>query len=198
MMPGPLLTVTISETVRRGRKDAMLLIVGHALVELIPVAAFVLGINVVLAQPAVIQTIGILGGGFLLWIAYSILSGVARKEVSLDLADHGDRLAYGAVTQGVVVSVSNPYFVLWWMTIGAKLIADALAAGVAGLIVFYVAHELSDFVWYGAVTSAVAGGKRFIGNRVYRAILGVCGVFLVLLAAGYILSSIGFFLRLVR
>lgn len=193
MMPGPLLTVAISETVRRGRGQAMLLMVGHALLELVPLVAFVFGINAVLAKPAVINTIGLLGGGFLLWIGYTILRGVLRKEISLDLEDHGAPLRYGAVFQGIVVSLSNPYFTLWWMTIGAKLIADALAAGVAGLAVFYVAHELSDVVWYGAVTSAVSGGRRFISDVVYRGILGVCGAFLVVLSVSYLIGSAKFF-----
>ncbi len=192
MMPGPLLTV-VSETVRRGRGHAMLLIAGHALIELVPIAAFVFGITTVLAKPAVINTIGLLGGAFLVWMSYSILRGVLRHEISLDLHDHGGPLRYGAVAQGVVVSLSNPYFTLWWMTIGAKLIADALAAGAVGLIVFYVAHELSDIVWYAAVTSAVAGGRRFISNKVYRGILAVCGAFLFVLAISYLVTSTAFF-----
>ena len=198
MMPGPLLTVAISETVRRGRAAAMLLMVGHALIELVPIAAFVLGINALIAKPVVIQTIGLLGGGFLLWAGYSVLNGVFRSHIALDLHDHGDALRYGAVVQGVVISASNPYFTLWWMTIGAKLIADALAVGVIGLIAFYIAHEMSDFVWYGVVTSAVAGGRRFMSDTLYRGILGVCGAFLVVLAVGYLRPSARFFAGLLR
>lgn len=198
MMPGPLLTVAISETVRRGRLQAMLLMVGHALIELVPIAAFVLGINVLLARPAVIQTIGLVGGGFLLWMGYSIVRAVLRKEVALDLHDQGGALRFGAIGQGIVVSLSNPYWTLWWMTIGAKLIADALALGTVGLVVFYLAHELSDFVWYGAVTTAVAGGRRFISDRVYRGLLGVCGVFLIALAISYVVPSLRYFADMAR
>lgn len=193
MMPGPLLTVAVSETVRRGKLQAMLLIVGHALIELALIVAFVLGISALLARQTVIQTIGLLGGAFLLWMSYSILRGVIRKDVSLDLRDTGGPLPFGAVGQGIVVSLSNPYWTLWWATIGAKLIADALAVGTVGLIAFYVAHELSDFTWYGAVALAVAGGRRFISDAVYRTILGVCGAFLLFLALSYLIPSVRFF-----
>lgn len=198
MMPGPLLTVAISETVRRGRWQAMLLLVGHALIELALIVAFILGIRDLIKTNAVIQTIGLFGGGFLLWMGYSILRGVVRKEISLDLHDHGGKLRFGAVGQGVVVSVSNPYWTLWWVTIGAKLIADALAVGTAGLVVFYFAHELSDFTWYGVVTFAVAGGRRFISDSVYRGMLGACGAFLVVLAVSYLVPSVSFLGGLLR
>ncbi len=194
MMPGPLLTVAITETVRRGRAHALLLLVGHALVELVPVTAFVLGIHALLARPEVIQSIGLLGGAFLLWMGFSILRAVVLKHVSLDLHDTGAALRYGAVVQGAVVSLSNPYFTLWWVTIGAALIADALKLGIIGLVVFYVAHELSDLAWYALVTSAVAGGRRFISDGIYRGVLGACGAFLVLLALTYLVPSARFFL----
>jgi len=196
MMPGPLLTVSISETVRRGRRHALLLIAGHALAELVPVAAFVLGISALLSQDRVIRIIGLAGGAFLLFMGFSILRAVLLKHISLDLEDTGVALRYGAVAQGALVSFANPYFTLWWMTIGAALIADALKLGVAGLIVFYVAHELSDLAWYAAVTSVVSGGRRFISDKVYRGVLGICGAFLVFLALSYLVPSARFFLRL--
>ncbi len=193
MMPGPLLTVAITETVKRGRRQALMLLVGHALAELLPVAAFVLGIHALLAKTEVIQTIGLLGGAFLLWMGFSILRAVVLKHLSLDLEDKGARLKYGAIVQGAVVSFSNPYFTLWWVTIGATLIAEALKLGAVGLVVFYVAHELSDFAWYAFVTSIVAGGKRFVSDRVYRGVLGVCGGFLIVLAVGYLVPAVRFF-----
>ncbi|HEY3298723.1 MAG TPA: LysE family transporter, partial [Armatimonadota bacterium] len=48
MMPGPLLTVTVSQTVRRGFIASVLLMIGHALLELVLVAGLIFGLGGVL------------------------------------------------------------------------------------------------------------------------------------------------------
>ena len=188
MMPGPLLTVTISETAKKGQKAAVLLIIGHSILELILVIGFTLGIYAVLKSPVVIRAIGVLGGGFLLWMGYGLAADSYRGRVSLDLTPGEGQLALGPVVQGVVTSLSNPYWTLWWVTIGAGFVLSSLKHGVPGLTSFYVGHILGDFLWYAAVAYVVATGKRFITDTVYRGVLFACGLFLMLLAMTFVLD----------
>ncbi|MEK6653597.1 MAG: LysE family transporter, partial [Thermodesulfobacteriota bacterium] len=78
----------------------------------------------------------------------------------------------------------NPYWVIWWATIGLAYILHSRQFGLAGISFFFAGHILADFVWYSAVTGAVGGGRRFLSDRLYRGIIGGCATLLVLFA-GY-------------
>lgn len=80
---------------------------------------------------------------------------------------------------GVLVSVANPTWVLWWFSVGLLYVTTALKQGVFGLVSFYTGHILADLVWYAFVAAAVATGRRFLTPAAYRAVLGACGLFLV-------------------
>jgi threonine/homoserine/homoserine lactone efflux protein len=120
------------------------------------------------------------------------LAGVIRGGLSLSLeADRADRRgAGGPVAAGVVLSISNPYFVLWWATIGLTYITAALRFGALGLGIFYAGHALSDLTWYWGVSGLVSEGRRYVNQTLYRAVLAFCGVFLIGLALFFLYDSI--------
>lgn len=102
----------------------------------------------------------------------------------------GTRYAPRLVGLGIAVSLSNPYFTLWWATIGLGYITLSLEQGAAGLAAFFSGHILSDLAWYSLVAGAVAGSGRFLTPRIYRGILAVCGSFLVMLGGYFIWSGL--------
>lgn len=188
MIPGPLLTVTIAESVRRGAQ-AILLIVGHALLELVLVIGFVFGLQYFLKNPYVISSLGLAGGVFLLWMGYGTLSGSLRGKLTLDTHQDATRpIKFGPVVEGVVVSLSNPYWTLWWATIGAKFIVDSLKHKALGVTSFYFGHILADFVWYGLIIGIIVSGRKLISDQIYRFVLAACGLFLIGLGGWFVFS----------
>jgi len=187
-MPGPLLTVTISESVKKGQRAAYMLMIGHSVLELLLIIGFTFGLYALLKNPLVIRLIGVTGGLFLLWMGFRMASDTYRGRVSLDLKPGDSTLKLGPVLQGITTSISNPYWTLWWATIGANYMLGSLKYGLAGLGSFYVGHILGDFLWYGVVAFVVVTGKGFLKDRVYRGILFFCGLFLMLLATTFILD----------
>ena len=137
MMPGPLLALNISEAARRGFWVGPLLIAGHAIVELVVVIALAWGLAEVLGNNLVAGLVGLFGGLFLLWMGFGLLRE-ARHSIVLaaneSVAARGSmaRLALG----GALVSVSNPYWVLWWATVGAAYLVWSLQEGIAGISSF--------------------------------------------------------------
>ncbi|HZD58992.1 MAG TPA: LysE family transporter, partial [Anaerolineae bacterium] len=148
MMPGPLLTVTISETAKKGQISAFMLIVGHSILEFILAVGFTFGLYAVLKNPTIIRAIGILGGGFLLWMGSGLVTDAYRGRVSLDLSQRDEHVTLGPVLQGIITSLSNPYWTLWWVTVGARFILSSLRHGLPGLTSFYFGHIAGDFLWY--------------------------------------------------
>lgn len=185
--PGPVLTVVISETLKRKAKAGFLMIVGHSLLELVIVAALILGLRGFLKNDMVVRIVGILGGAFLLVLSFSILRGAPRASFDLE-EEEKKSLKIGSTSRGILVSLSNPYWTLWWLTIGANYVFLSLKRGLAGLSFFYTGHILADFVWYGLVIFAVTSSRQIVSDSVYRGILIACGIFLGLLGLCFILG----------
>jgi threonine/homoserine/homoserine lactone efflux protein len=81
VMPGPLLTTTISESSQRGFIAGPLLIAGHGILELALVMALLLGLAPFLQQTSVFVVTAFAGSAILLWMAL----GMFRSLPSLRL-----------------------------------------------------------------------------------------------------------------
>jgi len=190
IMPGPLLTVTISESAKRGARAGPLLMLGHAILEFSLVAALVLGLKKFFQNPVFEITVSIIGGFFLFWMGYGMVRDALRGNISLDLSVKQKRPVIGPVLAGILVSLSNPYWTIWWATIGLGYITEAWVSGLTGLAFFYTGHILADFTWYGAVSLAMARGRSLMSDRVYRGLIAVCGAFLIGLAVIFVKNGL--------
>lgn len=189
-MPGPLLALTVSSVAERGFWAGPTLVLGHAIAEIITVLALAKGLSKILRKPAVIGGIGLLGGAFLSWMAYGLLTSAATPPALQPGATSSSAFGIATIFSGLLVSVTNPYWLLWWATVGTTYVALSLQSrGTAGLSAFYIGHEMSDIAWYAVVSLAVATGARFIKPVVYQGLLFVCGAALVCLAAYFIISG---------
>jgi len=176
MMPGPLLTVTIAESMRRGLRAGPLLVAGHALLEGALVLLLFFGLDDLVRQPGVFSCVALLGGVMLLWMGCGMLRSL--PELRLDL-ESGCSTGLPPLVAGGAVSIVNPYFSLWWATVGLGYLAVAHEAGLAGILTFYLFHILSDFVWYAFVSGAVVFGRQYLGDRGYRSLVGGCALFIL-------------------
>ena len=177
LMPGPVLTVTISQSAARGWIVGPLVVLGHGILELSLVVAIVYGLGQILTHGSVIGAIGISGGTVLLWMGGSMLRD-ARK-VSLALEGEKGASSIHPVWAGILFSVSNPYWIVWWATIGLSYIAFSMKYGIWGISFFYTGHILSDLAWYAFVSSLVHFGKRWANDRAYQTVIAICGVLLL-------------------
>jgi len=193
MMPGPVLTIAVSETYKKGFWAGPLIVLGHAVLELGLVVGIVLGLGKILGNNHVAGFIGIGGGLFLFWMGYDIARSAVKRGIKLDTQSSSSNSAFGPVIAGITVSISNPYWTIWWITVGAGFVMKSLKYKFLGLSVFYGAHIMSDLIWYSLVSLAVVTGKKFLNNQIYRGILTGCGIFLIGLAIFFTYSGILFF-----
>lgn len=185
MMPGPVLAATIGETLRRGALAGPLVALGHALLEIVVLAGVVFGLANVLTRPSVLGALG-LGGGMVL-VAMGALTALkaraAAARFSLEPVKTGAMPGRGPVAAGFLLSLANPYWFLWWATVGLNYAATALQRGLPGLSAFYSGHILADAAWLSVVSLAVAAGRRACPAWLYRAVLVACGLALCALGA---------------
>jgi len=190
MMPGPLLTVTISESAKRGVIAGPMLIVGHSILELLLVMALMMGLAPFISSNLFFSIIGISGGIVLLWMAYGMISSLSTLSISFS-TESVQQEGY-LIVNGIIMSLANPYWTVWWATIGLGYILNAIKLGIIGVVFFFIGHILADFVWYTVVSGAVAKGKHFMTDKIYRIIIFGCAVLLTIFGCYFLVSGIGY------
>lgn len=149
------------------------------------IALLVFGLKPFLEQDFIMRTIGIAGGLFLLWMGISMLVG--SKSSGFSLAASSDEKEAGfPVFTGVTFSISNPYWTIWWVTIGAAYVLYSFKVGLVGLAAFFAGHILADLLWYSSVSFAIDAGKNFISERFYRGLTAFFSLFLIALSLTFI------------
>lgn len=179
MMPGPVLSVTISEASEKGFRAGPLVVLGHGLVELILVIALASGMSQWIGGGLFTKTVAIVGGLVLFWMGVAMVTSVRGHSARLDLSGRSRKGALGPVFMGGLTTISNPYWYLWWASIGMLYMVQALRFKTAGLAIFFSGHILSDLVWYSLIAFGIAFGRNFLSDRVYRGLSLACGIFLV-------------------
>lgn len=184
MMPGPTTAVTIANGIRHKGAGA-LVAVGHGVIEIPLMILLYLGFAHYFEMTGVKIGVGLAGGAVLVWMALSIFK---TRPVSLDGA-----LKYpgqGPLAAGVVTTVTNPYFFVWWATIGAALLADAHVFGKSGVVAMGAIHWLCDAAWLLLLSWVVFKSKRLWTPRVYQVVFGSCALILAGFGGWFIFSSI--------
>ena len=220
LMPGPLTTLAVRESMQRGFWAGPLLAAGHSLIELALVVGLALGLSRFLAEDPVKAGVGIAGGLFLLWMGIHIISRPPEQPAAVDrppLPNNPAAAAYSnswrrrwlrSLTGGeaagkslprtaavlmsaaILVSVFNPAWIAWWASVGSAFISQSLEQGAAGVAAFYIGHILSDILWLTLLAFVLASGRQMMSGLVYRAILVFCGLFLLGLGAYFLASGL--------
>lgn len=180
MAPGPVLSVTISETSKRGFAAGPLVVLGHGILEFILVIALALGASRFVGGEGFLQVVSVAGGFVLFWMGTAMAVRVIKGTVAFSTAGKRQKESpLGPVSLGGITSLANPFWYIWWATIGLTYILQSLRYGKVGISVFFAGHILSDLVWFSLVAFVVAFGKRFLSDQVYRALTFACGAFLI-------------------
>jgi threonine/homoserine/homoserine lactone efflux protein len=177
LVPGPLFSITIAESAKRGAIAGPLIIIGHGMLELTLVILIILGITPFLSSPSVKMIISIVGGLVLIFMGYGLIRDA--RGAKLIIAEGDGRKGIHPVFSGIIGSISNPYWSIWWVTIGMSYLVSSIKFGWLGVAVFFVGHIMADLGWYSLISLAIAKGRKGIGDRGYRFLLYCCGTFLV-------------------
>lgn len=192
LTPGPILSVTIAESARRGFKAGPLIISGHALLELILVSAIILGLGAYLKSSIVMGIIALLGGAMLIWLGVGMLRTAGNLSLGAERVGLGPKYTPHPFILGMVASLSNPYWTLWWATIGLGYLVAAMKLGIWGVIVFFLGHIAADFTWYSLVSLGFSRGKALLRDKTYQMIIRFCGLFLLGFGVWFLVSAKGY------
>lgn len=200
IIPGPLLTVTITESAKKGSWVGPLLIVGHGILELVVVILILVGLGEFFKEDKILSGVAFIGSAVLLWMGI----GMIRSVKTITLMGEEERLKNSSLSRflknpvlsGIVVSLVNPYWVIWWFTIGLAYTFMSMKFGALGIVTFFVGHILADFAWYTFISSSVSYGKKFFSDKVYRGVVGVCGVLMMFFSVYFFKAGFDYLLKI--
>jgi threonine/homoserine/homoserine lactone efflux protein len=191
MQPGPV-TATVITMGARNRYAGALLALGHAIIELPLMIFIILGMEKLL-KSAVTQTIiGFAGGAFLLMMAIQMMIQLRTRT------DTEAKILKGKpVLAGIILSAGNPYFLIWWATVGLRLALDLKEFEIWAFALFAIVHWLSDFTWLQALSWASFKGSTVLGPRRRRIVLLICALALLGFGLFFIFSAASTLIKLV-
>ncbi len=188
LAPGPLFFVNIAHGTKSGAKGGIAFSVGHSIVEFSLVMLLALGLSTLVNEPAVKSIIGVIGGTFLL--VFGVLQ-IHQFLISKSEVFGGKSIpSRNPLLLGLIFTGLNPYFIIWWLTVGLKLISDSIIfASWAGVLLMYVAHVWMDYVWLTATAYLAKRGTSLVGSRGYRIVMAVFGGILVYFGLSFLISA---------
>ena len=178
MSPGPLFAANITYGLKEGFRSGIKIAIGHSIVELPLVILLGIGAFSLEIFPEFRVIISIFGAITLFGFAGIQIKSIFKKNGGIST-----KPKHGPIITGILFSALNPFFIIWWLTIGLKLISDAMLVwAFAGVLIVFVFHIWMDFVWLGMIAFFASKSVKIISNRNYKIIMA--GLSLILIYFG--------------
>ncbi|UCB46586.1 MAG: LysE family transporter [Spirochaetota bacterium] len=187
MAPGPITAVTVGKGNESPHAGALIAI-GHSIIEFPLMVAIFYGFGYLIELSYVKASIALMGGLFLVVMAIGMIRAIRTARLE------SGKYISSSLVAGILLSAGNPYFLIWWITIGAAMVMRSVQFGIFGFITFAMAHWICDFVWCYFLSALAFKGRQFFGNVFQKAVFGVCGAFLLFLSGKFIFDGVKGFL----
>ena len=185
MMPGPMTAVTLAKSYKSPWAGVWISL-GHAVIEVPLILLIYFGFAQFFQNSIVRLVLSVAGSGMIIWLGVSMFrarTGVVRK---------GKDLPYNAFLAGIFASGFNPFFLLWWATIGSMLIMRISDFDIIWLSVFIIIHWLCDLVWLSLLSNVIYRTHTFWGQRLQEWLFIACSLLLIGFGLWFLIEGIRF------
>jgi len=164
MSPGPLFTANIFYGIKGGFKSGLKVSYGHSIVELPLIILLGFGTFSLDTYPNFRDLIAIIGAvGLFAFAALQIKSTFKNNSTVRTQSK------YGPLQAGIFLSAFNPFFIIWWLTIGFKLISDSIAIwSFWGIGILFGLHIWMDYAWLSGTAYLSTRSLKFLSNKNYK------------------------------
>ncbi len=178
LAPGPLLALVLAQTLRHGPREGCKVALSPLVTDApIIVAALVLAAKLAELRP-LLGVVSLAGGAFVLYLAWDSLVPGPRAAEAVAARP-------GSWYKGIFTNLLSPHPWLFWLTVGAAVLAKALArswlAAAAFLLGFYVllvGSKVLIALMAGRSRDILAGWPYRVAMRVLAALLGLFALLL--------------------
>lgn len=186
LSPGPLFFTNVMYGGKYGYKAGLMCSFGHTIVELPLILLLAFGVLSLEIFPSFKPVISIIGGTTLIVFAIMQVLSVIRKTNQVAM-----QTSRNPLYMGIIFSALNPFFIIWWLTIGMKLITDALLlASMLGLAFMFLTHIWMDYTWLISIAHMAKRGVKIIGSKFYTVLLIALAGVLIYFGANFIVEGL--------
>jgi threonine/homoserine/homoserine lactone efflux protein len=190
IQPGPV-TATAITMGARNRWAGVLLAVGHGIIEFPLMVLIIVGLGEIFQKTSTQIVIGLAGGLVLMYMAVSMFK-TSAINVDLKVAAKKDK----PLLAGIVLTASNPYFLIWWATVGLALATDATKFGLYAFALFAIVHWFVDLIWVTALSFASFHGTTLLGPKSQAIILKSCAAAMLLFGLFFIYHAASMLIKI--
>lgn len=184
LAPGPVMTSAIAGGTK-SKYAGFFISLGHSAIELPLLAIIALGAGFIFEHPVAKFSIGLVGGAYLLWMGWQMLKELKNYHEMKLISN-----TRGPFMTGLILSATNPYFTLWWATVGLNLAKDAAALGVLAIILFAIVHSLCDMTWLELVSFTSFKGTKLLSEKNQKRVLACCAAAIIFFGIYFIYKSL--------
>jgi len=191
LAPGPLFFATLSHGALSGAKSGLMFSIAHTLIEFTLVLLLAFGLLTVANEPIVKIVFGVAGGIALL--VFGIMQ--IRHSLRFSAGETGSRetAIRKLFLTGLAFTGLNPFFIVWWLTVGANLILLGFEFGaLAGVVLMFLSHIWIDYAWLVSLAHFAKVGMNVVGFKWYRVLMAVFGMVLIYFGVTFLIDSIRF------
>jgi threonine/homoserine/homoserine lactone efflux protein len=182
LAPGPTLVATINSSLAGDWTTGLKISLGHMIAESVLFVLIVMGF----AALALPYTNAIAGIGGVALIAFGALTIAGSRKANISLPQAEASAASNPYVAGLMTSAANPFFWIWWLSVGSAMVIAGLEGGLVLAGAFMIGHWSADTGWFTLVSTGVSRGKTILSDTAYRKLNAACGIFLVLFGAYYL------------
>lgn len=193
LSPGPLTASAVMIGTRRFAKGGLLIALGHMIFEfpyVLIIASLYSSIEFFLKDVNVSYALTFAVSAFILFFSYMVIKegiSIIRSEARRMKESKG--YAFNPVLIGIALTGLNPYFLLWWLSVGLPLIQLSMSMGFPLLLLMYGAHVWMDYFWLTLMGFAGESGVKILKSKGYGILLIALGLILALFAMNISLKT---------
>jgi len=178
MSPGPLFAANVMYGLREGKISGIKMAIGHTIVEFPLIILLGVGFFSIESVPEIRTIITILGAIGLFGFAILQIRAVTRQKFSLET-----KSGQGPFVAGILLSALNPFFIIWWLTIGLVLISESIQTfGIIGILILFLFHIWMDYAWLFTIAVFSSKAKNYLSKRNFKMI--IIGLSIILIYFG--------------
>ncbi len=167
--PGPLLAITISETLQHGKWEGIKVAISPLITDLPIILSVLFILSHLTSYDSIIGIIAFFGASYLIYSGVESLK--IRKdsiEIKLEKKD--------ALKKGVIVNFGNPHPYIFWLSIGGPIIFKSLSTDILATILFIFGFYSLLVGSKVIVALIVERSKSFINSKYYFSIIRILGI----------------------
>lgn len=185
MVPGPVFAVTVAHGYKNKIAGALIAL-GHGAIEFPLMFLIYFGFAAFFTESSAHKIIGFVGGLILIYMGFQTFKAQKKANSENEVSGGG----HSSFMSGIFTTVTNPYFFLWWATIGAALITNSSTFGFLGFFLLAITHWSCDLAWDTLVSYTVFKSRHFWTAKVRKIVFGFCFIVLVGFGVWFIISAL--------